>query len=267
MVDNGQSFKAGYVYVPGIAPLDRRGTKPGRRSRRSTPEIKEVAHWGTINNPIANSIADQTAAVLRANPDISVIFAPSMSSPRAPRPRSTKPASTPQIEDLLGRHLDAGHLRDDRAEERLGGFGGHVVGGGGRGLRPHPRAAARRRRSGQQVIVPPTLITQKLLLDKGIQNMNDLAAKTAAVLQGRRLYGAVDSQTQARLILVIGENAQRTTGPFGRSFSIAIPSSVQQHASRFVDRPVGISWDDVEGRSSLFAPTAAILVEARPNAG
>ena len=30
---------------------------------------------------------------------------------------------------------------------------------------------------GHQLIVPPKLITQKLLLDKGIKNMADLAAK------------------------------------------------------------------------------------------
>jgi len=38
--------------------------------------VKEKAVWGVVNDTVPASVADQTKAVLRANPDISVIFTP-----------------------------------------------------------------------------------------------------------------------------------------------------------------------------------------------
>lgn len=72
--DKGEGFTGGAVYVAGFAPLDRRyavwkefGKKHG---------IKEKAVWGVVNDTVPASVADQTKAVLRANPDISVVFTP-----------------------------------------------------------------------------------------------------------------------------------------------------------------------------------------------
>ncbi len=65
----------GYVYVADIAPLDRRD-EVWEEFRETYPGIEEVARWGTLDNPIASSVADQAAAVLRANPNIEVVFAP-----------------------------------------------------------------------------------------------------------------------------------------------------------------------------------------------
>ena len=73
--DNGTRFKAGYVYVPGIAPLDRRHAA-WEDIKAANPNIKEVARFGTLDNPIANSNANQAAVVLRKNPEITVMFAP-----------------------------------------------------------------------------------------------------------------------------------------------------------------------------------------------
>ena len=82
--DNGNSFKAGYVYVPGIAPLDRRDVA-WQDIKKANPKIKEVAQFGTLDNPIANSNANQARSVLQANPNITVMFAPTTSLPRASR--------------------------------------------------------------------------------------------------------------------------------------------------------------------------------------
>ncbi|MCW3481674.1 substrate-binding domain-containing protein [Neisseriaceae bacterium JH1-16] len=73
--DNGKAFKAGYVYVPGFAPLDRRDAV-WKGVKQTNPQIVEKARWGTLDNPIATSVAAQANAALRANPDISVVFAP-----------------------------------------------------------------------------------------------------------------------------------------------------------------------------------------------
>ena len=75
IADNGTTWDAGYVYVPGIAPLDRRHVA-WVETMEANPGIKEVAQFGTLDNPIANSVANQARAALQANPTISVVFAP-----------------------------------------------------------------------------------------------------------------------------------------------------------------------------------------------
>ena len=64
LADNGNKFTAGYVYVPGIAPLDRRDAA-WREIREANPDIKEAAVFGTLDNPIANSVANQARSVLQ----------------------------------------------------------------------------------------------------------------------------------------------------------------------------------------------------------
>jgi simple sugar transport system substrate-binding protein len=73
--DNGDAFSAGYVYVAGFAPLDRRDAV-WREFKSAHPKVQEKARWGTVDNPIAQSVANQAAAAYRAHPDIRVVFAP-----------------------------------------------------------------------------------------------------------------------------------------------------------------------------------------------
>jgi simple sugar transport system substrate-binding protein len=75
IIDKGDRWKAGYVYVAGIAPLDRRD-ETWRTFKAKYPGIEEVARFGTFDTPIANSVANQARSVIAAHPDISVIFAP-----------------------------------------------------------------------------------------------------------------------------------------------------------------------------------------------
>jgi simple sugar transport system substrate-binding protein len=73
--DNGESFKAGYVYVAGFAPLDRRD-EVWTEFKKKHPGVQEVARFGAVNATTAATVADQAKAVLRAHPEITVIFAP-----------------------------------------------------------------------------------------------------------------------------------------------------------------------------------------------
>ncbi len=73
--DNGDHFEAGYVYVAGFAPLDRRD-QAWRQFKAAHPGIRQDAQWGTAASPVASAVADQTAAALRAHPGISVVVAP-----------------------------------------------------------------------------------------------------------------------------------------------------------------------------------------------
>lgn len=72
--DKGEGFTGGAVYVAGFAPLDRRYAV--WKDYVAKHNLKEKAVWGVVNDTVPASVADQTKAVLRANPDISVIFTP-----------------------------------------------------------------------------------------------------------------------------------------------------------------------------------------------
>lgn len=72
--DKGDGFVGGAVYVAGFAPLDRRYAVWKEFVEKHN--LTEKAVWGVVNDTVPASVADQTKAVLRANPDISVIFTP-----------------------------------------------------------------------------------------------------------------------------------------------------------------------------------------------
>jgi simple sugar transport system substrate-binding protein len=70
----GKKIVGGAVYVAGFAPLDRRyAVWKEFQARNNFPE---KAVWGVVNDSVPASVADQTKAVLRANPDINTIFTP-----------------------------------------------------------------------------------------------------------------------------------------------------------------------------------------------
>ncbi|MFJ6323020.1 MULTISPECIES: substrate-binding domain-containing protein [unclassified Rhizobium] len=73
--DNGTNFKAGYVYVAGFAPLDRRN-EVWDTFKKQNAGVIEKARFGNVSDTTATSTADQAKAALTANPEISVIFAP-----------------------------------------------------------------------------------------------------------------------------------------------------------------------------------------------
>src|SRR5271165_6064928 len=73
--DNGTSFPAGYVFVAGFRPLELRG-EVWAEVKKANPGIAEKAVWGAVDTNTATTVASQTAAVLRAHPEISVVFAP-----------------------------------------------------------------------------------------------------------------------------------------------------------------------------------------------
>jgi simple sugar transport system substrate-binding protein len=72
--ENGTSFKAGYAYVAGFAPLDRRD-ETWREVKAANPGIVERVRIGVVNDTTALSTADQAKAALRAHPEITVFFA------------------------------------------------------------------------------------------------------------------------------------------------------------------------------------------------
>ena len=75
LADEGDHFHAGEVYVAGFLPLDHRHAA-FRAFTAAHPGIKTEAVWGVVNSTTPASVADQTEAVFRAHPDITVVFTP-----------------------------------------------------------------------------------------------------------------------------------------------------------------------------------------------
>ncbi len=174
--DNGEAFKAGYVYVPGIAPLDRRD-ETWQAFKKKYPGIEEVAQFGTLDNPIANSVANQARSVLQAHPDITVMFAPYDEFAKGVKIAVDEAGLNTQISiysaDISTADISA--MREpDSAWKATAATNPAVVG------EVSVRSLAMLLAGedpGHNVIIPPTLITQKMLNDLDISNMEELSAK------------------------------------------------------------------------------------------
>jgi simple sugar transport system substrate-binding protein len=176
VADNGNSFKAGYVYVPGIAPLDRRNVA-WEETKTANPGITEAAVFGTLDNPIANSIANQARAVLQANPDITVVFAPYNEFAKGVKIAVDEAGLTEQV-DIYSADISTADIAAMRepgsAWVATVATNPAVVG------QVSVRALALMLAGedpGTSVVVPPTLITQAMLNDQDIKNMEDLASQ------------------------------------------------------------------------------------------
>ncbi|WMS45000.1 substrate-binding domain-containing protein [Acuticoccus sp. MNP-M23] len=176
VADNGESFKAGYVYVAGIAPLDRRD-ETWQDFKARYPGIEEVARFGTLDNPIANSVANQAAAVLRANPNINVMFAPYDEFAKGVKIAVDEAGLSQDIKIYSAdvSTADIAAMREQgSAWVATAATNPAVVG------EVSVRALAMMlagENPGASVVVPPTLITQKALNDGDITNMEQLAEK------------------------------------------------------------------------------------------
>jgi len=174
--DNGESFTAGYVYVPGIAPLDRRD-ETWKKFKAQYAGIKEVAQFGTLDNPIANSVANQASAVVRANPAITVMFAPYDEFAKGVKIAVDEAGMSGQVKiysaDISTADISA--MREPgSAWAATAATNPAVVG------EVSVRALAQLLAGedpGHNVVVPPTLITQAMLTDLDIKNMEELSAK------------------------------------------------------------------------------------------
>lgn len=176
VVDNGDSFTAGYVYVPGIAPLDRRDVA-WEDIKTANPGIKQAAMFGTLDNPIANSVANQARSVLMANPNINVIFAPYDEFAKGVKIAVDEAGLTSDIKiysaDVSTADISA--MREPgSAWVATVATNPAVV--GEVSVRTLALMLAGEN-PGAQVIVPPTLITQDFLNAEDIKNMGDLGGK------------------------------------------------------------------------------------------
>lgn len=176
IADNGETWTAGYVYVAGIAPLDRRD-ETWKEFKAKYPGITEKAMFGTLDNPIANSVANQARSVLAANPDITVMFAPYDEFAKGVKIAVDEAGMSSSIKiysaDISTADISA--MREPgSAWAATAATNPAVVG------QVSVRALAMMLAGedpGKSVIVPPTLITQAQLNENDIKNMEELSAK------------------------------------------------------------------------------------------
>ncbi|MEP2758651.1 MAG: substrate-binding domain-containing protein [Hyphomicrobiales bacterium] len=174
--DNGNSFTAGYVYVAGIAPLDRRDVA-WKEVKAANSGITEAAMFGTLDNPIANSVANQARSVLQANPTINVVFAPYDEFAKGVKIAVDEAGLNQDVKiysaDVSTADISA--MREpDSAWAATVATNPAVVG------EVSVRTLAMMLAGedpGKQVIVPPTLITQDFLNQEDVKNMEDLGKK------------------------------------------------------------------------------------------
>jgi simple sugar transport system substrate-binding protein len=174
--DNGESFKAGFVYVAGIAPFDRRN-ETWKAFKAKYPGIQEVATFGTMDNPIAGSIAAQARLALAAHPEITVIFAPYDEFARGVKTAVDDAKLSSQIKiysaDISTPDIIA--MREPGSSWAATAATNPAVVG-----RVSVRALAMLLAGedpGRNIIVPPTLITQVQLRDADIKDMESLGTK------------------------------------------------------------------------------------------
>lgn len=179
VADNGTTWTAGYVYVPGIAPLDRRD-ETWKAVKAANPGIKQVAEFGTLDNPIANSVANQARSVLSANPNITVVFAPYDEFAKGVKIAVDEAGMSGQV-SIYSADVSTSDIAAMReagsAWKATAATNPAVVG------EVSVRALAQLLAGedpGRSVIVPPTLITQKMLNELDIKNMEELGAKLPA---------------------------------------------------------------------------------------
>jgi len=175
IADNGDTWNAGYVYVAGIAPLDRRDVA-WQDIKAANPGINELAMFGTLDNPIANSVANQARSVLQANPSITVMFAPYDEFAKGVKIAVDEAGMTDQVSiysaDVSTADISA--MREPgSAWAATVATNPAVV--GEVSVRTLAMLLAGEE-TGSSVIVPPTLITQAFLNDNDIKNMADLSA-------------------------------------------------------------------------------------------
>ena len=177
--DNGTSFNAGYVYVAGFAPLDRRN-EVWEEVKKANPGIVEKARWGVVNDTTAASTADQTKAALQANPDITVVFAPYDEFARGVKLAANELGIADKLK-IYSADISTADIQEmtEPGSPWVATVATNPAVVGAVSVRAAALAIAGEELPAQ-IVVKPTLITQKDLLDNGIKTVEDLNTKLPA---------------------------------------------------------------------------------------
>lgn len=176
--DKGDGFTAGAVYVAGFAPLDRRYAVFKEFVKKH--KLTEKAVWGVVNDTVPASVADQTKAVLRANPDISVVFTPWDEFAKGVKLAIDELGVAKKVK-IYGVDTSTADIQlmiePDSAWVATAATNAAVV--GEVAVRAVSLAIAGQN-PGRAVMLQPTLVTRKDLIDNRIRTIEDLQKKFPA---------------------------------------------------------------------------------------
>ncbi|MDR7307427.1 substrate-binding domain-containing protein [Rhodoferax saidenbachensis] len=177
--DNGKAFKAGYVYVAGFAPLDRRN-EVWTEFKAQNSGVTEKVRFGVVNATTAASVADQAKAALRANPDVTVVFAPYDEFARGVKLAAQELGISKKLK-IYSADVSTADIQEiteaDSPWVATVATNPAVVGA------VSVRAVALSiagKDPGRRVVVEPSLLTQKQLRDAGVKTVEELSAKLPA---------------------------------------------------------------------------------------
>jgi len=177
--DNGTAFNAGYVYVAGFAPLDRRN-EVWDKFKAGNKGVIEKARFGTVSDTTATSTADQAKAALTANPDISVIFAPYDEFARGVKLAAVDLGISSKVK-IYSADVSTADIQEitEEGSPWVATVATNPAVVGAISIR-----AAALKIAGQdvpgQILVKPVLLTQTALREAGVKSIEELAAKLPA---------------------------------------------------------------------------------------
>ena len=174
--DNGEAFKAGYIYVEGFPALDKRDLA-WQAFKKAHPQVQEVARWGAVDDTPAQTVANQTAAVFRANSDISVILAPWDEFARGAKIATDEAQLNEQVKiysvDVSTSDIQA--IREDNSPW-VATVAISASGTGAAALRAVALSLTGELKE-TKILLPPTLITRQFLLDNDVKSEEELNRK------------------------------------------------------------------------------------------
>ena len=184
VLDNGKSFKAGYVYVAGFAPLDRRN-EVWTEFKAAHKDVAEKARFGAVNATTAASVADQAKAALRANPDIGVVFAPYDEFARGVKIAAQELGISKKLR-IYSADISTADIQEitEAGSPWVATVATNPAVVGAVSVRAAALLVAGQD-PGRRVVVEPVLLTQKQLRDAGVKTVEELSAKLPAFGQSR----------------------------------------------------------------------------------
>lgn len=177
--DNGTSFTAGYVYVAGFAPLDRRN-EVWEKFKAENKGVVEKARFGVVNDTTATSTADQAKAALTANPDITVVFAPYDEFARGVKLAAADLGISSKIK-IYSADVSTADIQEisEDGSPWVATVATNPAVVGAVSIRAVALSIAGEKVP-HEILVKPALITQAQLREAGVKTIEDLAAKVPA---------------------------------------------------------------------------------------
>lgn len=177
--DNGEGFKAAYVYVAGFAPLNRRD-EVWSEFKTKHPGVQEVARFGVVNGTTAASVADQAKAALRAHPEITVVFAPYDEFARGVKLAVSELELSDKIKTYSA-DVSTADIREitEKDSPWVATVATNPAVVGAASIRAAALAVAGQN-PGRQIVIEPTLLTQKALRNSSVSTVEEVSAKVPA---------------------------------------------------------------------------------------